>query len=36
MSSAKITDMREAGRAFLQSDMAKNFYHSMAHICEYP
>jgi len=33
--SAKLAEMREAGRVFLQSDKAKKFYHSIEHICGY-
>lgn len=36
MPSAQLNQMREAGRAYLQSDMAKRFYNSMEHICECP
>lgn len=34
MPEQEIEAMRLAGRNFLQSDMAKKFYHSMAQICE--
>lgn len=34
MSKTKIYAMREAGRAFLKSDMAKKFYDSIQNICE--
>ena len=34
MSPTELTKMREAGRDFLQSEMAKKFYHSMENICE--
>lgn len=34
MSPDRIRAMKEAGRVFLQSDMAKRFYDSIEHICE--
>jgi hypothetical protein len=34
MSDDQLMEMREAGRAFLQSDIAKKFYHSIEDICE--
>lgn len=34
MPADQITHMREAGQAFLQSDMAKKYYHSIENICE--
>lgn len=31
---AQLTDMRNAGRNFLKSEIVKNFYFSIEHICE--
>ena len=35
MPSGKVDDMRKAGRDFLKSDMARRFYDSIEHICDF-